>query len=169
MEVHMKEVEDYVGYFATMDGHIIGKRGHVLAGKITWDGYKEIILSDCSRRRSVRVHTLVWETYKGKVPKGLQINHKDGNKLNNALDNLEVVTNAQNVRHAFLTGLYPSKDFKGKRIPSSLTRTEICVMQRMRDDGCTYKEISDVFNLGGGDCYVGEILSGKKLAEISGL
>lgn len=165
----MKEVKDYKGYFATEIGDIIGKRGTVLAGKVTWDGYREIILSDGKRRRSVRVHTLVWETYFDKVPKGLQINHKDGDKLNNALSNLELVTNWENVRHAFINGLYKSKDFGDKRIPSTLTRTEIQVMQRLRKDGCSYREISEMFNLSGSPCYVGEILSGKKLFEISGL
>ena len=38
-----------------------------------------------------RQHRLVWETYYGKIPKGLQIHHIDGNKQNNAIENLQLV------------------------------------------------------------------------------
>lgn len=164
----IKEVKDFPGYFVTDGGDVIGKRGHVLSGKVTWDGYREVILSDCDRRRSVRVHTLVWETFVGEIEKGLQINHKDGNKLNNSLDNLEKCTAGHNVRHAFVNNLYKSKDFKGKRVPSSLTREEILQMRELRDKGLQYKEISAMFNLSTREDYIGEILSGRKLSEVSG-
>lgn len=49
------------------------------------------------------VHRLVMEAFVGKSP--LQVNHKDGNKLNNRLDNLEYVTARENIQHAVDTGL----------------------------------------------------------------
>lgn len=39
----------------------------------------------------------------------LTINHKDGNRFNNSIDNLEWITLADNIRHAFRTGLMPTK------------------------------------------------------------
>lgn len=53
------------------------------------------------KRRTFLIHRLVWETYVGEIPKGMWINHKDGNKLNNCVDNLEVVTPSQNLLHAY--------------------------------------------------------------------
>lgn len=42
------------------------------------------------------VHRLVWELFKGEIPEGYEINHIDGNKANNKLSNLELVTRQEN-------------------------------------------------------------------------
>ena len=50
-------------------------------------------------------HRLVWEVLRGPIPRGLQINHKNGIKYDNRPENLEVVTQLENRRHAARTGL----------------------------------------------------------------
>jgi len=47
-----------------------------------------------------RVHRVIWETFKGPIEGRLEINHKDLDRTNNRLDNLEVVTHQQNLQHA---------------------------------------------------------------------
>lgn len=49
----------------------------------------------------VYAHRLVWVSRNGAVPNGVEINHKDGNKSNNRLTNLELVTHTDNARHAY--------------------------------------------------------------------
>ena len=49
-------------------------------------------------RRSV--HRLVWEAFNGPIPGRLEINHKNLNRSDNRLENLELVTHQQNVQHA---------------------------------------------------------------------
>ena len=49
------------------------------------------------------VHRAVWEAFNGPVPDRLEINHKDLDKTNNRLDNLELVTHQQNLVHRFTT------------------------------------------------------------------
>lgn len=53
-----------------------------------------------------RIVAMTWvEGYK----EGLTVNHKDGNRLNNNIENLEWLTLADNIRHGFETGLYPTQ------------------------------------------------------------
>jgi len=46
-----------------------------------------------------RVHRLVVESFIGPIPDGLEVNHKDLNKHNNNVSNLEIVTRRQNIIH----------------------------------------------------------------------
>lgn len=56
------------------------------------------------------IHRLVIWAFTGSLSTpGRQVNHKDGNKLNNNLSNLELVSVAENIRHARITGLNPGK------------------------------------------------------------
>ena len=50
-------------------------------------------------------HTLVWRYFKGDIPLGMQVNHIDGNSRNNATLNLELMTPAENTRHAIASKL----------------------------------------------------------------
>jgi hypothetical protein len=46
-----------------------------------------------------RGHRIVAEAFIGKIPKGKEINHMDGNKHNNKVDNLEIMTRQENITH----------------------------------------------------------------------
>jgi hypothetical protein len=61
-----------------------------------------------------RVHVLVMETFVGPRPKGLFINHKNGNKHDNRLANLEYCTAKRNIEHAVHTGLCPPPPGAGR-------------------------------------------------------
>lgn len=61
--------------------------------------------------RAKFAHHLVTEFYLGKRDSNLCVNHKDGNKLNNKIENLEYVTWSENIKHSYRTGLHAlSKD-----------------------------------------------------------
>ena len=47
--------------------------------------------------------------FRGPTPKGKVINHIDGNKMNNRLDNLEFITQGENLKHAYDHGLREKK------------------------------------------------------------
>ena len=55
--------------------------------------------------RKEYAHRLIWESVHGAIPKGLEINHKNGIKTDNRISNLELVTHIENLRHAYVTGL----------------------------------------------------------------
>ena len=47
-----------------------------------------------------RVHRVIWEAFKGPIEGRLEINHKDLDRANNQLNNLELTTHRENVNHA---------------------------------------------------------------------
>jgi len=55
--------------------------------------------------RLYKVHRLVLETFLPSVDTTLEVNHMDGNKHNNDIDNLEWLTKSENMRHSYDTGL----------------------------------------------------------------
>lgn len=73
-------------------------------------GYLMVGLNGKGKSTNVTIHSMVAKAfiknYKGEGKgKGLCTNHKDGNKLNNSIENLEVVTQGENLRHAFKNDL----------------------------------------------------------------
>lgn len=68
-------------------------------------GYYEVNLRNLDANRYCRIHRLVAEAFIPNLENKPAINHIDGNKLNNNVDNLEWVTAKENVTHAAQTGL----------------------------------------------------------------
>jgi hypothetical protein len=83
--------------------------GRILEGTKTKKGYIRIALSREGKKKFYRVHCLVASAFIGKCPTGMQVNHKDLNKSNNRLDNLEDMTPLQNIRHFYSSGLKRKK------------------------------------------------------------
>lgn len=81
-----------------------------LKGTVCKDGYNKVHIHCLGKVQ--HVHRLVMLTFVGQSNKRT-VNHKDGNKLNNKLDNLEWATDGENVRHGFKNGLFSSR--KGER------------------------------------------------------
>lgn len=80
-------------------------------------GYMELYLYTLNKgRKCFKVHRLLMETFNPiENSKKLQVNHIDGNKTNNHIDNLEWCTRNENLRHAFKIGLERND---GERNPS---------------------------------------------------
>lgn len=69
-------------------------------GRPSSSGYVLIHLSRNAQRRVVLLHRVIAETFFGPCPDGMEVNHIDGDKLNNAVGNLEYVTRKANHAHA---------------------------------------------------------------------
>ena len=76
-------------------GHIRNKNTKKLLTVNYSDPYPRVTIES----KTKRVHSIVAEAFIGICPIGLEVNHKDGNKHNTSLDNLEYVTHADNIRH----------------------------------------------------------------------
>ena len=86
--------------------------GKVLKPGKTKHGYLKVELFDSGTPRSLYVHRLVAESHIGAIPTGLEVNHINGEKTDNRLANLEVVTHAINTKHAWVMGLRSRITFK---------------------------------------------------------
>lgn len=95
----MKSVDIDENYVLYEDGRVYSKRNKKFLKQGESAGY----LLYGSQLGSV--HRLLAQHFLGGIPQGMVVNHKDGNKQNNSLDNLEVVTYSQNAKHAFENGL----------------------------------------------------------------
>lgn len=69
------------------------------------NGYVYVQLWNNSTYKNIRLHKLVAENFIDNKENKPQINHIDGNKENNRVDNLEWCTASENIKHAYYTGL----------------------------------------------------------------
>lgn len=97
------------------------KDGSIKVGPYGNHGYRRVSLCEENKKYSVLLHRLIAETFLGPCPDGYVVNHRNADKANNGIDNLEYVTPADNVIHAKRLGLYraPNKGKKTGIVPRS--------------------------------------------------
>lgn len=81
-------------------------KGRILKQQVSKrNGYCYVCLSKDNQAKACRVHKLVWEAFTGDVVDGYDsgktLNHKDGDKTNNRLVNLERISQRDNQNHAY--------------------------------------------------------------------
>lgn len=82
----------------------------------TANGYLAYRVTVNSKRRHLKAHRLILSAFTGREIFDKMVNHIDGNRLNNALENLEWVTAQENVDHAVRTGLWKYEDCRKDKI-----------------------------------------------------
>ena len=87
-------------------GVTVATKKPIKCGYLNKNGYIRHNISINSHKSYFFGHHIVWINFNGFIPEGLQVNHKDGNKSNNKLSNLELVTYKENAEHAVNNGLY---------------------------------------------------------------
>ena len=137
------DVSDFGRARSARDGHgtFIGR---LLKPCMQRRGYYQFTLCNNGTRRTCTAHRLVMAAFVGPRPDGKEVNHKDGDKANNRLDNLEYVTPSENQRHAFQTGL---KSNRGENHPSNKLTEESVHKIKRRLGKEPQKEIADSFNV----------------------
>jgi hypothetical protein len=89
------------------------KPGYVLIPHPDRKGYFRARCTVNGRSKLYRIHRLVMLAFVGPCPRGMEVNHKDGDKKNNALENLEYATPEKNQAHATVNGLRASGERVG--------------------------------------------------------
>ena len=72
-------------------------------------GYLSVELRGGPKRKVKKIHRLVAEAFLKNPLSRTEINHKDGNKENNTVENLEWSTRSENLTHAYSSGLKKQK------------------------------------------------------------
>ena len=125
----------FSNYYATRDGRIFSTIiNDYMVGNSSFDGYlRALVKRDDGGFTTIGIHRLVAMAYIPNPEGKPEVNHIDGNKLNNCADNLEWVWGWENVHHALDTGLR-------KSVLDDATIHEIC---RRLERGDTVKSIRE--------------------------
>lgn len=98
-----KDIKGYEGLYQVSDQGMVRSLNYNRTGKTrvlklkeNRYGYLQVGLWKDGIQKSVSVHRLVWSAFVGEIPKGMQIDHRDGCKTNNSLSNLRVCTPKEN-------------------------------------------------------------------------
>lgn len=102
--IEWEQAEGFSNYLISTDGQVYSLKRDKLIEPANKNGIKGsylvvTIYNDKGQKKYMLVHRLVFMAHRGMIPKGLQINHKDENKENNCIENLELMTNKENCNY----------------------------------------------------------------------
>lgn len=127
------------GFVSNM-GRIRNKHGKIRKTFVSRNGYERVGFH--GGQTTIAVHRLVARAFCEGYANHLEVNHKDGDKLNNTADNLEWVTKSDNIKHAFSNGLKTHNRhnmiIQDEDLPQLLER---------RKAGETYRSIADDYGV----------------------
>lgn len=103
----LTDIPGYIGiYQISSQGEIFSTyRKRFLKGWVESTGYHVVSLRKNGSRCNRTVHSLLAQVFIPNPMELPEVNHIDGDKLNNSLSNLEWISGVDNIRHAFTTGL----------------------------------------------------------------
>lgn len=113
MKEKWKDIPDYEGLYQISDlGRVKNSKNQILKSSKRYDGYVKVNLSKNGEKKTYYLHRLVVSAFWGESSSTLHINHKDENKSNNSLDNLELCNQKYNNNYGT----------RGRRISKSLAK-----------------------------------------------
>lgn len=109
-----KQIKGFEGLYEISDtGEVKNtKRNKIVKPRITIWGYSQYGLMKKHKRYWRTAHRLVAQAFIPKPKNKREVNHIDGNKLNNNVKNLEWTTRRENIKHAIRMGLQQSSTCK---------------------------------------------------------
>lgn len=105
----MKRIKNYPNYRINEEGKVLLENNKIKATSINNKGYERITLSESGKKKSFSIHRLVALHFISNPNNLPYVNHKDGNKLNNHVNNLEWCSNSFNLKHAYNNNLKSAK------------------------------------------------------------
>lgn len=147
-----KQIPNFSRYYITPDAKVYLVSNNTIKLKtFPYDkscGYKRSeIVDDFGQRKSMLLHRLVALTFlEDSYSMDKEVNHKDANKLNNVVDNLEWVTRSENLKHAYSHQLL---NVSGENNPRALlTETDVLSIYNRMLSGESNKSLADEYGIG---------------------
>jgi len=113
-------------------------------------GYDKIFIRIEGKYVSAMAHRVTWTFFRGRIPEGYTINHKDGNKKNNAIENLEVMTQKEQTYHAMYILKTRNCMKREKNINAKIKMRDARMIRRMRREySMKYREIQKFYTISG--------------------
>jgi hypothetical protein len=147
MEIALSEFD--FRYSVDDQGNVFSLKGKKkkLKGKISKNGYRTLLINHNGIRKYVLEHRLILSAFDSNISNKRTVNHKDGNKLNNVLSNLEWATDSENQNHAIGKGLINHK-------------INYMIAEEIRNDTGSHRELAIKYGLG--KTNIGYIKSNKR-------
>lgn len=145
-EKHMIKIHEETGYLVTNDGKVLRKDGNgFLKPKLDRYGYLCYGLSLGKKKHMLHItaHKLVATVFLERPSEQHQVDHIDGNKLNNHVSNLEWVTLQENLKRRCALNLTA----RGERSCSDYTDEQIHEVCKMLADGYRNNDIAKACNV----------------------
>jgi len=158
----MKELlthEDYPNYKFSSGGKVWSNKANAyMKTQTNKNGYKQLgLVKFDGKRKMLYIHRLIAELFVLKTS-GNQVNHKDGDKLNNHYKNLEWVTPTENMKHARDTGLFNQDGVNNGS--AKFDNETIARVFTLVDAGLTQAVVGAILNMSQQN--VSQIITGKR-------
>lgn len=159
MKEFWKVIPQWETYDVSRSGHIRNRYTAKILKTGIRSGYRYVVLCHNDRRhKSAAVHRFVAAAFCEKPSGKMEVNHRDGNKLNNHAENLEWVTRSQNQIHATTHNL--KRNGTDSHLWRKLNPEDVLAIRRLAGTGLSQLAIGKQFNIS--QTYVHKIVHKKK-------
>ena len=159
-------IVDYEGYYITTDGRVWSEKSKKFLSQFPHkNGYLLCDLYHDGKRKQHKIHRLVALTFIPNPENKPQVNHIDGNKANNHIDNLEWASAKENTKHAWDSGL--ANSISGvRRTDSKLSEEDVKYIRenyvpKSKEFGC--RALAKKFNVS--PPAISNVVNGKTYKE----